>query len=501
MGLNGYLITSNGMNCNCGIAVLLGLGIFLAGAAQAGQKFEPTVESLKKYKCPEWFRDAKLGIWTCWNAYTVPAVGDWYARNMYIEGHGHYKYHLQHYGHPSKFGFKDIIPLWKGEKFDADRLVKLFKQAGAKYVVSMANHHENYDLWNSKHHKWNSVNMGPKKDIVGLWRKATLKHGLRFGVTTHLARAYSWFQVSHGADKKGSHKGVPYDGNDPKYEDFYFEKHGDTDYRQPRNPPESWRKAWAARIKDLIDNYKPDHLYFDGAIPFEGGDKGRTGMEVMAHYYNQNARRHNGRQEGVMCIKRIRAHGLYVEGVATLDFERGRARGIMPAPWQTDTSIGPWFWTRGARYRSAGQIVHELVDIVSKNGNLLLDVPPRADGTLDSRAEQILVGLGNWMAVNGEAIYGTRPWKQFGEGRVRFTTKGGALYAIALEWPKDGVLAIPALATGKDAGKVSAVDLLGGKGTLKWSQDAQGLKITLPKAPPCEHAWSFRIAFGAPAKQ
>jgi alpha-L-fucosidase len=468
------------------------------GAARAAEEFKPTAESLKTYKCPKWFRDAKLGIWTVWGPYTVPAVGDWYARNMYIENHRHYKYHVANYGHPSKVGYKDIIKMWKGEKFDADALVKLFKQAGAKYIVTMANHHDNYDLWDSKHHKWNSVNYGPKKDIVGLWRKATLKHDLRFGVTTHLARAYSWFQTSHLADKSGKHKGVPYDGRDPKNKDLYFETHGDTNLRHPLNPPESWRKQWAMRIKDLIDRYKPDHMYFDGAIPFQGDDKGKTGMEVIAYYYNANRRWHNGSAEGVLCIKNIRRHGFYIEGAATLDFERGRAKGIMPRPWQTDTSIGPWFWTRGARYRSAGQVVGELVDIVSKNGNLLLNIPPKADGTIDERAREILVGLGEWMKLNGEAIYGTRPWKVFGEGPVRFTRGKTCLYVISLKWPGAGKELVIGSLNVKDTPKISQVSLLGCADKLKWKQGDKDLTITAPARQPCNYAWSFKITLTKP---
>jgi len=461
---------------------------------QAGP-FKPNRESLRKYKCPEWFRDAKLGFWAHWNAAAVPAVDGHYARNMYIEGHKAYKYHLKHYGHPSKFGYKDIIPLWKAEKFDADHIVKLFKQAGAKYIASVAVHHDNFDLWNSKYHKWNSLNMGPKKDIVDLWRKATLKQGLRFGVTTHLARSYTWFQTSHLADKEGPYKGVPYDGKDPNFEDFYFETHDNWHWRTHPNPPKSWRDNWSARLKDLIDSYHPDIFYFDGAVPFEGG-KARAGMEVIAHFYNQNSKWHNGRQEGVMFIKKpSEGDGIYMDDIATKDFEVRRSEDAMARPWQTDTTISStWFWIRDMKYRTVTDIVHELVDVVSKNGNILLNVPIQADGTLDSHATQILVDMGKWIDINGQAIYGTRPWKQFSECSVRFTTKAGVLYAITLEWPESGVLTIPALATGK-TGKVLNIFLLGSEDTLKWSQDNNGLKITLPKTCPCEHAWSFGVIF------
>jgi alpha-L-fucosidase len=365
----------------------------------------------------------------------------------------------------------------------------------------MAVHHDNFDLWDSKHHKWNSVNMGPKKDIVGLLRQATLKHGLRFGVTTHLARSYSWFNTSKGADKTGPLKGVPYDGNDPAYADFYFPKHDDSNIMHPLNPPAEVRENWLLRMKDLVDRYEPDHFYLDGGIPFRGDDEFRTGMALMSHYYNASIARH-GRLDAVFCIKDNDrrygelSHGLYVDGVATLDIERGRADRIRAEPWQTDTSIGDWFYRRGDRYRSAGDVIHELADIVSKNGNLLLNVPPRADGSLDRETVSILKGIGQWMTVNREAIYATRPWQRFGEDDVRFTTKDDALYAVSLKWPERELL-IKCLGTDAAGKAVRSVDLLGHDTTLVFQQDAAGLRITLPVKKPCAHAYSFRIEFSA----
>jgi len=458
------------------------------------KKFEPTAESLKHYRCPEWFRDAKFGIYLHWGVYSVAERAEWYARQMYIEGDELYEHHCKTYGHPSEFGYKDFIPMWKAERFDPDRLVMLFKQAGAKYFTPCAVHHDNFDLWNSKHHKWNSVNMGPKKDITGMWREATLKHGLRFGVTTHLERSYSWFNVNKGADKKGPHKGVPYDGNDPAYADFYHEKHDDTDLRQPLNPSEKWRREWAERMKDLIDNYDPDHLYFDGAIPFQGDDKARTGLEVIAYHYNHSIDVHGGNQEGVMCIKDIPDHGTYIEGVATLDMEGGHSDKVLESPWQTDASIGPWGYYAGAKYLPVAVLVRKLVEIVSRNGNLLLNVPPRADGTLDQETEDILAGIGRWMAVNGDAIYGTRPWELSGEGEWCFTTKGDGVYAVAFTWPEAGQdFAVAPLGTTAGRGKVAAVTLLGHKGKVEWTQAADALKITPPAKPPCDHAYAFKV--------
>jgi alpha-L-fucosidase len=490
---------------------LLVAAVFLTAIAPLlGRDFEPTWESLEGYECPEWFRDAKLGIFICWNPYTVPATGDWYARHMYMQGHRQYKYHVEHYGHPSKVGYKDIIAMWKGEKFDADGLVQLFKKAGAKYIVPMAMHHDNFDLWNSKHHRWNSVNMGPKKDIVGLWRKAALKHGLRFGTTTHLARSYSWLQTSHGSDTEGPYKGVPYDGRDPNYQDLYHETHGDTTKKYAKNASEKWQNEWYMRLKDLVDQHQPDLLYFDGGVPF-----GEVGLRMVAYYFNQNMKWHGGKLEAVFNIKDLRDHGEYREGICVLDLERRMSSGIRELPWQTDTSIGDWFWTDPPEYRSVKSIIDMLVDIVSKNGNLLMNVPPKEDGTLDPQAVHILEEMGRWMDINGEAIYGTRPWIKFGERPavmeadhfrdrdialtwrdIRFTTKGKTLYAISHGWPQaqERWLTIESLGAGQDnIGTIKSVSLLGYEGKLKWQQDDEGLKIQLPQRKPCDYAVAFKI--------
>lgn len=492
------------------VASLLVLGA--GSASQAfGQKFQPTWESLQQYECPEWFRDAKLGIFICWNPYTVPAQGDWYARHMYMQGHRQYKYHLQHYGHPSVFGYKDVIKLWRGENFDPNKLVTLFKRAGAKYIVPMAMHHDNFDLWNSKHHRWNSVNFGPHKDIIGMWRQATLGHGLRFGVTTHLARSYSWFQTSHGADKTGPYKDVPYDGADPNYQDLYHQTHGDTTNRYPGNPSEAWKRAWYIRLKDLLDQHRPDLFYFDGGVPF-----GKVGLRLVAYYYNENMRRHGGRLEAVLNLKNWPdgSHGKYRHGTCVLDLERGLLSDIRELPWQNDTSIGDWFWTNPPKYRSVDSIIDMLLDIVSKNGNLLLNVPPRADGTLDEQAVAILEKMGQWMDINGQAIYGTRPWIRYGEGPtatsagnfsdrkvnftaedIRFTTRAGILYAIALDWPGAKQLTIRSLSTKNSSiGKIKAVSLLGHKGRLKWQRLEEALKVELPPHRPCDYAFTLKIS-------
>ncbi|HXG92017.1 MAG TPA: alpha-L-fucosidase [Blastocatellia bacterium] len=471
--------------------------------------FEATRESLKTYRVPDWFRDAKFGIWAHWGPQSAPEQGDWYARRMYIEGEEQYKYHIQHYGHPSKFGFKDVIQTWKGERFDPDYLVGLYKKAGAKYFVSMGVHHDNFDLWNSKHTRWNSVRMGPKKDIVGLFRKAALKHGLRFGVSDHLWITYKWFSVARGSDKTGPYAGVPYDGADPRYADLYLDSK--TIYKDlPWNEdgiPESWKRHWFLRIRDLVDQYRPDFLYSDGAMPFE-----QWGLSLLAHFYNQNAQRHGGKVEAVYTSKRRED---CEAGTCVLDFERGIPESIWPNPWQTDTCIGDWHYKRDIKYKTPKRIIDMLVDIVSRNGTLLLNFPLPSSGMLDSEEMKVLDEITKWIAVNGEAIYATRPWKIFGEGPgtpsaagafsegkrkdltsddVRFMTKGQTLYAFMMGWPDNQAVIAP-LATNSryKVGKIQNVELLGFSGKLQWKQNETGLVVQLPAEKPSDHAVAFKI--------
>ncbi len=464
--------------------------------------FQPTWESLKQYRCPEWFRDAKLGIWAVWGPEAVPMQGDWYARQMYEEGSSQYQYHVAHYGHPSKFGYKDIIPLWKAEHWDPDRLMALYKKAGAKYFCVIAQHHDNFDCWNSRFHQWNSVNMGPKRDIVGQWKKAADKYGLRFGVTEHLGASFNWFSVTKRADKAGPLAGVPYDGADPRFADLYHAGNKDAQGWLD-NVPETWKQEWYNRVKDLVDSYRPDLLYSDSGFPFD-----ETGRRLVAHFYNQNLRDHYGKLEAVYNCKQD-PQGMWVQ-----DLERGIMGDIRAEPWQTDTCVGDWYYDvrlfEQHRYKSATLVLQMLADIVSKNGNLLLNLPPRPDGTLDDDELMILDALAQWMPVNGEAIFGTRPWKAFGEGPsrvnsggfnegklhytsrdIRFTTSGRSLYALALGWPEDGRFVVRSLAT--SAGKVRKVNLLGHKGKLAWEQSEAGLIVTMPKEKPCDHVFALRI--------
>lgn len=489
----------------------------MAGCAQQTEnvsRFEGTVESLQKYECPEWFRDAKFGIYLHWGAYSVAEQGEWYARNLYLEKRPEYKHHVKTYGHPSKFGYKDFIPLWKAENFDPDALLALFKRSGARYFSPCAVHHDNFDLWNSKHHRWNAAKMGPKRDLIKLWREATLKAGLRFGVTTHLSRSYSWLNVANGADTEGQFKGIPYDGAGKEGQGLYPPAHGDTHPRAPLDAPGDWRNHWARRVKDLIDNYSPDLLYFDCAVPFRGEDHGRTGLDVISHHYNQSIERNNGKLDAVMCIKERPWQGLYADGIATLDFERGKASHILPAPWQTDDSIGAWGYDRDAPYTTTNAVVDKLIDIVSKNGCLLLNIPILADGTLDATATTLLEQLGEWMDINGEGIYGTRPWYMHGEGPthgtphktiespytrrdIRYTTKEGNLYVFILDWPgsKKPVVLPNLTVMNKRIRPVRSVTLLGHNDNLKWEPHPDGLTVSFPAKKPCDFAYTLKITF------
>ena len=475
--------------------------------------FKPSWESLKQYKCPEWFRDAKLGFWGILSPQAVAAADGWYGRTMYIEGGEPYQFHLKHFGHPSQFGYKDLIPLWKADRFDPDRLMELYKKAGGKYFVALATFHDNLDNWNSKYHRWNSVNLGPHKDIVALWAAAAKKQGLRFGISEHLERSYSWFNTNKGSDKKGKYAGVPYDGNDPKYADLYFPPHEDSNVGYPKDPPAWWPLEWFWRIRDLVDTFQPDLLYTDGAVPF-----GETGLNLIAHFYNANTNWHDGKLEAVYNIKNMNHrvghdHGEYVDGIAVQDIERGGMPDIKEQPWQTDTCIGDWFYRTDFKYKTAKEVIAYLCDVVSKNGNLLLNIPIKADGTIDTKEEKVLAEMADWIATNGEAIYGTRPWRVFGEGPsslkkegghykegafaqmtaqdIRFTTKGETLYAIALGWPEDGKLRIRSLAG--SSGRVESVSLLGQGGKLACSQTDDALVVTLPESVVSKYAVAVKI--------
>jgi len=483
-----------------------------------GGPFQPNDTSLKQYQYPDWFRDAKFGIWAHWGPQAVPRHGDWYAKRLYMgegfvdpktgqtkKADADYTDHLARYGHPSQTGYKDIIPLWKAEKWEPEKLMALYKKAGAKYFVSMGSHHDNFFLWNSQIHRWNAVKMGPKKDVLGIWQKAAKKEGLRFGVSEHLAASYTWFQTSHGADKTGPLAGVPYDGNDPQYQDLYHTKAAPDDTAWLTKNPE-WHQEWFNDVKELVETYHPDLLYSDSVLPF-----GVVGRAMLANYYNQDIAKNNGNLEAVYNCKQ-ESNGKWVR-----DYERGVAEKIYDDPWQTDTSIGDWFYRTGQKYKSSTEIIEMLVDIVSKNGNLLINVVQTPEGDLEPDMLKTLDDLAAWTSVNGEGIYATRPWKIFGEGPTkpvggmfheskqsytaqdfRFTTSKDkkVLYAFCMGAPA-AELRIKSLGLdAKLADKaVASVQLLGGNSNLEWKQESDALVIKTPANLSASPATGFKITF------
>lgn len=507
--------------------------------------FAPTWDSLHQYKAPDWFRDAKFGIWAHWTAQCVPEQGDWYARQMYIQGHPQYEHHLKTYGHPSKFGFMEIDNLWRAEKWEPQALMDLYVKAGAKYFVSLANHHDNFDNYDSAHHEWNSINIGPKKDIVGTWGKLARANGLRFGVTNHTGHSWHWFQTAYGYDPEGQFAGVPYDGFltaadgkgkwwnglDPQHlyngaiiplppglttikaaNDFHRQNDAKWDEAPPPHNPE-FVERWFLRCKDLLDKYQPDLLYFDNTeLPL-----GQAGLDIAAHYYNSNIKSHGGHLEAVLTSKGLQPNHI---GTMVLDIERGKADQILANPWQTDTCIGDWHYKRATyenhKYKTATQVVQMLADIVSKNGNLLLNIPLRGDGSIDEDEHAFLTDIASWMGQNGQAIYGTRPFTIFGEGApetsgtknfnenrttpytaqdIRFTTKGSTLYATALAWPADGKIRVRTLAAGSShyPGEVGRVEMLGVKAPMPFTRDAQGLVVGCGNQRPNNIAFVLKI--------
>ena len=489
--------------------------------------YQPTWDSLLQYDVPEWYRDAKFGIWAHWSPQCVPEAGDWYARNMYEENSSQYKYHLEHYGHPSKFGYKDLCAQWTLLNWHPDELIQRYKKAGARIFFTLANHHDGFDAWDSKHHPWNAVNGGPHRDVVGTWAAAARRHGLRFGVTVHQARNWWWFQTAHGADKNGPLAGVPYDGKliaadgkdawwaglDPQC--LYGPKH-------PENalPDVSYVKDFYDRTRDLIDQHDPDLLYFDNSLfPLGWG-----GMNIASYFYNHNLKTRGGRLEAVANVKQV-PDRLAKSVVA--DYERGLTGGIMPYAWQSETCIGQWHYRRSlleapgeyGGYMEPRDILHWMIDTVSKNGTFILNVPGRPDGTIDHKEAAIVDQIADWMQINGEAIYATRPWKVYGEGPnavksgsfqgnsvhnlgakdIRFTRNKAntVIYAIALGWPAGAfVIESLGLSAATQPGKIVNVQLLGSGEKLTWEQTAAGLRVELPwqESPAMDYAVALKLA-------
>ena len=475
--------------------------------------FDATFESLSTFECPDWFRDAKLGIWSHWGPQSVPRYGDWYARHMYRQGSEQYLHHLRMYGHPSQSGYKDIVRQWKAERFDPADLMDRFVAAGARYFVAQAVHHDNFFNYESSVNPWNSAKVGPGKDIVGLWKAAAEERGLPFGITEHLGAALTWFAVNKGSDRHGPLAGVPYDGTDPAYRDLYLDnaKYLPAEDIVVQDPwygqDPAWHAYWLAAVTEMIDRYQPDLLYTDGPVPF-GEAEYTPGLTAIAHLYNTSAGIH-GTNRAVYQQKDRRPE---VSVVGVMDIERSQTPGINPRPWQTDTSVGDWFYNVRDVYKTGGHVIEMLVDIVSKNGNLLLNVPQLPDGTLDLECTQLLDDLGAWMRACGEGIHGTRPFRVFGEGpssvvidgftedRVgwtasdfRFTRRENTVYAFQMAWPEDGRAVIRSLA---DHETVTGVRLLG-HGPVPFEQAHGILVVRLPATAPLDVANCLALELGA----
>jgi alpha-L-fucosidase len=478
-----------------------------AGVNVTPGRYSGTRASLKAYSIPDWFADAKFGIWAHWGPQSAIGDGDWYARNMYMQGSPQNLYHVKRFGPPSKFGYKECIPLFTADRWDPDHLMDLYVKAGAKYFFGMGVHHDNFDMWNSKHQpRWNAVAAGPHKDIVGMWCAAARRRGLRFGVSEHLSNSFDWFAPSHLSDTTGPLAGVPYDGSNPAFADLYHDYSGEpanfakTAQAMGRVAPERWKLEYFRRVKDLVDSYQPDLLYTDGGIPFE-----EYGLATVAELYNVGPVDQHGATEAVYTSK---TPADCAEGTCALDRERGVADEIWPAPWQTDTCIGDWHYKVGETYKTPKKVIDLLVDIVSKNGNLLLNFPLPASGELDPEEMRVLEGITAWMRVNDEGIFHSRPWKINGEGPamavkvegqkfneskqpdlgasdVRYTTKGRTMYAFVMGWP-EGQVTLAALGTNSAQRPEKAVDvrMLGRNEPLRFTQDAAGLRVTLPAERP-----------------
>lgn len=493
----------------------------------AGQgPYKPTWDSLLEYETPEWYRDAKFGVWAHWSPQCVPEAGDWYARNMYVEGSRQYKFHLEHYGHPSRFGYKDLCAQWTLLNWEPDELIARYKNAGARIFVALANHHDGFDAWDSKHQPWNAAAVGPHRDVMGTWATAARKQGLRFGVTVHQARNWWWFQPCHGADKSGALAGTPYDGDLGAVEgkDQWWQgldPHLIYSVKHPFDalPDISYVKNFYDRTRDLIDQHNPDLLYFDDSLlPL-----GWAGMNIGAYFYNHSVKTH-GRLEAVLNVKNVPDR---LAKALVADYERGLTSEIMKYPWQSETCIGGWHYARFL-YNKPGEyggylhprdVVHWLIDTVSKNGTFILNIPGKPDGTIDSKESAVLDGITSWMQVNGEAIYETRPWKIYGEGPnrvksgsfqgksinalgpkdIRFTRNkaNNIVYAVALGWPAEPVV-VQALGSSAatQPGKVAKVELLGTGEKLNWKQNADGLRVELPKQyqPKVDYAAALKVS-------
>ena len=463
--------------------------------------FQPNWESLKGFQIPEWYKDAKFGIFIHWGVYSVPAFGnEWYARNMYLLDSAEFKHHVATYGPQGKFGYKDFIPMFQAENFDPDAWAQLFVEAGAKFIMPVAEHHDGFAMYDTALSEWSAAKMGPKRDLLREIAEAVEKRGLIFTASSHRAE-HGWF-FSGG-------RTFPSDVQDPAFDGLYGPEQPEPKVQGDAAEgvvSTEFLEDWLARTCELVDNYKPKIVWFDWWIQtplFE------PYLQLFAAYYYNRAAEWG---VGVAINYKFAA---FQEGTAVFDVERGQLSGIRPALWQNDTSVSKssWGYTRDQDYKSAESLIGDLIDVVSKNGALLLNIGPKPDGTIPDEEQALLREIGSWLTVNGEAIYGTRPWHTFGEGPtevtegsftdtkraaftgedLRFTVKGETLYVIALAWPGE-MLRVKSLALGAEqAGTVTEVTLLGDPAPQQFTQTAEGLQVVLP-ARTGDHAFVFKIS-------
>ncbi|MCH4155796.1 MAG: alpha-L-fucosidase [Muribaculaceae bacterium] len=521
---------------------------------------KPTWESLgDNFKVPTWFRKAKIGIWLHWGPQSVAEDGDWYAKWIYMPKHAWNPYtnvyadHLKRFGHPSEFGYKDILPLWKASKWNPEKLMALYRRAGARYVIAQGMHHDNFDLWNSKYQPWNSVKIGPHRDIVGGWKMAAEKFGMKFGIAFHGDYSLWWYQPAFLSDLDGPMKGVPYDGaqnydgkttwwkslgldlkdlygidlrddvawpKDFKGDSVDFRmqdplSHGIPDGNLTKHLDFArwYCTKWTHRVIDAIDQFSPDFIYFDGggSYPFCGwftgkGYRSDATPRVIAHLYNTSIKRNHGILQAMAFTK-----GNEDARAVAVNSESKFPDGIKSdQPWQCEVSLGEWFYRKGTFY-DAGMVIHQMLEAVSRDGNYVINLPLTPDGELDAGGELTLKEMGDWMDVNGEGIYDSYAWRVWGEGNVvmsagnlnkelaltpytaqdiRFTKKNGYLYAFIMAWPADGKVVIKSLA----GDTVRKVAMLGVKGNLACCRIDNGWQITLPAKAPCKYAYCLKIS-------
>jgi alpha-L-fucosidase len=523
--------------------------------------FEPTWESLgDKFKTPGWFREAKIGIWLHWGPQSIGEDGDWYAKWIYMpqsawgEYTRVYPHHLQRIGHPSIHGYKDMLPLWKAENWDPKKLMALYKRAGARYVIAQGMHHDNFDLWNSTYQPWNSMKIGPKKDILRGWKSAADKEGMKFGIAFHGDYSLFWFQPAFLSDIEGPLRGVPYDGAknyvgestwwkdmgldlkdlygiDLKDDVVYPEgfdgdsvayrmkdplSHGIPDGNLKKNIDFArwYATKWTNRVVDAIDQFSPDFIYFDGgaSYPFCGWFTGRgyradATPRVISHLYNSNIKKNGGELKAMAFTK-----GNEDPRAIAVNVESSFPEGIKKdQPWQTEVGLGEWFYLKGTYYESS-MVIHQMLEAISRDGNYVINIPLNPSGQLDPGGEQTLKDMGDWMEINGEGIYNSSAWKLWGEGSIimehgnlgpkqaatpytsqdiRFTVNDGSLYAWLMAWPSDNKILIRSLQGNKKS--ISSITLLGSDAKVRWKQTPSGLEVFLPSIRPCKFAYGLKI--------